>query len=294
MPTGDSVQIHSAELKQELGLWDLVLTQILFIMGMSWVGAGAKLGPSHAVFWLLAAILFYIPSAIVVIHLSRKMPLEGGLYQWAKIGFDERVGFLVAWNLWIYSMILNSEIGLISATSIAYALGDRAQWIVESKLFLGAASAIIMAGLCWLSTVGLGAGKWLHRAGGFTMVAILSLMIVLPVIDAIRGGHPQARPFSLAMPALTLLNLNILGKLGFGALGGFEYVAIFAGETRDAGRLIGRSVVIAAPIIAILFILGTGSVLWYAGDRNIDLISPISQVLAIATKPFGIGAGIGS
>ncbi|MBZ5604967.1 MAG: APC family permease [Acidobacteriia bacterium] len=294
MRAGEDVRIHSAELKQELGLWDLVFTQILFIMGMSWVGAGAKLGPSHAVFWLLAVILFYIPSAIVVIHLSRKMPLEGGLYQWAKIGFDERVGFLVAWNLWIYSMILNSEIGLISATSIAYAFGDRAQWIVESKWFIGLASAIIMAGLSWLSTVGLGAGKWLHRAGGFTMVAILSLMIVLPGVDWLRGGHPKTQPFSLAMPALTLLNLNILGKLGFGALGGFEYIAIFAGETREAAKLIGRSVIIAAPVIAVLFILGTGSVLWYDGDQNIDLISPISQVLAIATHPFGVGARIAS
>jgi amino acid transporter len=288
------VRTHSAELKQELGLWDLVFTQILFIMGLSWVGAAAKLGPSHVVFWLLAAVLFYIPSAIVVIFLSRKIPLEGGLYQWAKIAFNEQIGFLLAWNLWIYAMILTSEIGLQAATNLAYAIGPGAQWIVESKLFIGALSCVILGMLSWLSTVGLGAGKWLHRGGGFMMVLILSLMIVLPVIDWIRGGRPQAQPFSLAMPAMTLLNLNILGKLGFGALGGFEYVAIFAGECRDPARQIARSVIIAAPVIAVLFILGTGSVLWYVGDQNQDLISPVAQVLAIATRPFGVGARIAS
>ena len=51
-----------------------------------------KLGPSHVVFWLLALVLFYLPSAAVVIYLNRLMPLEGGLYQWAKLGFNQTVG----------------------------------------------------------------------------------------------------------------------------------------------------------------------------------------------------------
>jgi len=96
----------SHELPRELGLRDLVLTQILFIVGLPWVGVAAKQGPAHVVFWLLAAVLFYVPSAVVVIHLNRLMPLEGGLYQWAKAGFGEMAGFLTAWNLWVYAVIV--------------------------------------------------------------------------------------------------------------------------------------------------------------------------------------------
>ena len=61
--------------RKELGLSDLVLTQILFIVGLPWVGVAAKQGPSHVVLWILAALLFYIPSALVVIYLNRAMPL---------------------------------------------------------------------------------------------------------------------------------------------------------------------------------------------------------------------------
>src|SRR5262250_2545386 len=75
---------HSAVFKKQLGLIDLTLTQILFIVGLGWVGAAGKLGPQHVVFWLLATALFYIPTAMVVIHLNKLMPLEGGLYQWAR------------------------------------------------------------------------------------------------------------------------------------------------------------------------------------------------------------------
>src|ERR1035437_4050175 len=239
-------------LKRELGLWDLVFTQILFIVGLGWVGVAAKLGSSHVAFWLLAVLLFYIPSAIVVMHLSRKMPFEGGLYEWARLGFNERTGFLVGWNLWLYAMVLMSEVGVQAATNLAYATG--VEWIAESKWSIALASLIILGGLAVLSTIGLGAGKWLHSAGGITMVAILSAMIVLPAVAWARGVKPVTAPFEWKMPAMTLFNLNILGKMGFAALGGFEYVAIFAGESRDPAKIIGRSVLISAPVIALLFI----------------------------------------
>ena len=127
------VQQRSVVFRKELGLTDLALTQILFIVGLSWVGAAAKLGPSHVVFWLLAISLFYIPSAVVVTYLNSRMPLEGGLYQWAKLGFSEFVGFLVAWNLWLYVITNTSELGIQLTTNLSYALGPDAAWIASSK-----------------------------------------------------------------------------------------------------------------------------------------------------------------
>jgi amino acid transporter len=90
------------------------------------------------------------------------------------------------------------------------------------------------------------------------------------------------------------MTLNLLGKMGFGALGGFEYVAIHAGEARDPVKTIGRSVIVAAPIIAVMFILGTGSVLSLIPQDQIDLIAPIPQVLSIGFGPLGFIAGIAS
>ncbi len=114
---------QSAAFKKELGLRDLVLTQIVFVVGTSWVGTAAKLGPSQSVYWLLAILLFYLPVAAVVIYLNRIMPLEGGLYQWAKLGFNEFAGFLVAWNLWLLGISVMAGTGLVIATNLSYALG---------------------------------------------------------------------------------------------------------------------------------------------------------------------------
>src|SRR3954465_4237726 len=154
------VALHSRVLHKELGLRDLILTQILFVVGLSWVGAAAKLGPSHVIFWLLAITLFYVPSAIVVIYLNRLMPLEGGLYQWAKLGFSEAVGFLVAWNLWLFVITNTSELGLQLTTNLAYAIGPSGDWISSNKWLITLTSVVVIALLVVVSTIGLSVGKW--------------------------------------------------------------------------------------------------------------------------------------
>ena len=82
--------------------------------------------------------------------------------------------------------------------------------------------------------------------------------------------------------------------MALGALSGFEYVAILAGETRSPVRNIGRSVIIAAPIIALMFILGTSSVMAYVKFGDIDLIGPVPQALTIGAREFGIGSIVAS
>src|SRR5260370_35299912 len=92
------VEARSTSLKKELGLRDLVLTQVVFVVGTVWVGFAAKLGQSQMAFWLIAIATFYLPLAAVVIYLNRLAPPECGLYQWPKVAFDRFVAFMVAWS----------------------------------------------------------------------------------------------------------------------------------------------------------------------------------------------------
>jgi amino acid transporter len=291
----ERVESRSAEFKKELGLTDLVLTQILFIVGLPWVGVAAKQGQSHIVLWLAAILLFYIPSAVVVIYLGRAMPLEGGLYQWAKLGFNDLVGFLVAWNLWLFAILNTSEIGLQVTQYIGYILGPGSEWLTSSSSFIGITSAAIIGALVVLTIVGLGVGKWVHKAGGILMLLTFAALLVLPLLNLAHGSLPagaEYHPLRLEMPVLSLMTLNLMGKMGFGALGGFEYVAIHAGECKDPVRSIGRSVALAAPIIAVMFILGTSSVLSLVPQDQIDLIAPVPQVLSRGFGALGFFAAV--
>ncbi len=63
------VELHSLELRKELSLPNLVFTQVLSILGLSWIGSAGKLGSGHLMFWIGGILLFYVPSALVVIPL---------------------------------------------------------------------------------------------------------------------------------------------------------------------------------------------------------------------------------
>jgi amino acid transporter len=114
----------------------------------------------------------------------------------------------------------------------------------------------------------------------------------VPWLNLANGSIAAFHPLSTAAPVISVLSLNLLGKMGFGALGGFEYVAIHAGECRNPVRTIGRSVALAAPAIAVMFILGTSSVLALIPIDQIDLIAPIPQVLSAGFRPLGYVAAV--
>src|SRR5262249_43688940 len=212
-----TVEQQSSELRQELGLRDLVLSQIMYVVGLSWVGAAAAtLGTAQIPVWLAAMALFYVPQAIVVIHLSRRFPLEGGLYQWAKLGLSEGMAFLVGWNLWIYAIVLLGAFGVQFSNALIYAIGPAAQPLSGNPVFMGGVSGGLLGALTLVSILGLRTGKWVHNIGAMLLLLAFALLLVLPAINVARGTLREYHPLTVTAPALTLLNLNVFGKLAVG------------------------------------------------------------------------------
>jgi glutamate:GABA antiporter len=282
------VEAKSATFRKELGLVSLTLTQVMYVVGSGWVGTAAKLGPSHVVFWSLAILLFYLPQAAVVIYLNRRMPLEGGLYQWATVGLGDFWGFITAWNLWAYTILIMASFGVMIATNIAYLLTPLGATFVTAGWYTPVVSTVVVLALTGISLFGLRVSKWLQALGGaaqfLTYLALIAALLL--VVD--RGTIANAHALEIAMPSVTLLSLNIFGKMALGALSGFEYVAILAGECQDPARTIGRSVLFAVPVIALMFILGTTSVLAIVPQDQIDLVSPIPQALTMGFAGRGL------
>jgi amino acid transporter len=282
-----AVEQRSGVLKKELGLFDLVLTQIVFVVGTIWVGWAAKLGDHQMVFWLLAILTFYLPLAGVVIFLNRLMPLEGGVYQWAKLAFNDFLAFMVAWNLWVFGILVMSGIGLVIKKNIAYAIGSRADWMHENRLMTTVICVLLMVMMIAASRRGLVLGKWVQNVGGALLLLTFATLILLPFITAGHGTLANYHPFSTKFPDFSAYNINVFSKLAVGALSGFEYIAILAGECRAPARNISRSVMISAPIIALMFILGTASYMAFVPPDKVDLIGPIPQALSIGFGSYG-------
>jgi len=289
MANPDSSSGTNHNLKRQLGLRDLVLTQILCVVGSSWVGVAAGLGRAQAVTWVAAMLVFYLPMAGSVIALNRKMPLEGGLYVWAREAFGELGGFLTAWNIGVYGIAVTATILYAIPTELAYFIGPRAAWLPENHMASLGIISLTVAAITFASVRGLEWGKWIHNIGGAAMVVVFAGLIVLPTWALVRHVPVHWTPFSVALPHADLRNFALFGQMIFGALCGLEYIAILAGESRQPAQAIGKSVWIASPVICAMFILGTGSVVALVPQGSIDFIAPIPQTMRVALGNAGLG-----
>src|SRR5467141_5475458 len=75
------------QLRKEMGFWDVVLFNVATVLGPRWIAAAAHNGTSSISLWVIAAILFFLPTALIIIELSTRYPAEGGLYVWSKEAF---------------------------------------------------------------------------------------------------------------------------------------------------------------------------------------------------------------
>jgi glutamate:GABA antiporter len=285
---GIALELPSASLRKELGFLDLVLASILLVVIPDFFGTAVKAGATHVLLWLIAIALFFIPQALVVAQLNRRMPMEGGLYEWARHTFGDAIGFLVAWNLWLYVVLYVASIGLVAVTYSAYALGLDADALASKKWLVMAVSVLIIGGLMLLAHVGLRIGKWVTNAGSALTLLTIVFLAALPFLHFGRSMLNEYHPLRIAAPHLTLFSFSVFSKMTFGALCGFEYAAIFAGESRNPAKHLSRAILIAAPIIALLYIMGTSAILAFVSPDRIDVIGPIPQALRVALEgvPF--------
>ena len=95
-----------------------------------------------------------VTTAVVVMHMNRRLPLEGGLYEWARIAFGDQVGFLAAWNLWMYGIVYVGLAGLLTASFVSYAFPGWG-WIASNKAALAAFSVAVVGMTMLVASVGL-------------------------------------------------------------------------------------------------------------------------------------------
>jgi amino acid transporter len=287
--TGNSTSLAEHHLKRQLGLRDLVLAQILCVVGSAWVGVAAGLGRAQTITWVAAMLLFFLPMAVTVIYLNRVMPLEGGLYIWAHQAFGDLGGFLTAWNLWVYGIVVTAAILYAIPTELSYLIGPSAAWLPENR---AAALAIVILTIAFVTVAalrGLEIGKWVHNVGGLAMLAVFLVLILLPLWALSRHTPVHWTVLAFELPPANLRSLALFGQMLVGALSGLEYIAILAGESMQPARNISRSVWISSPIICAMFILGTSSVVAFSRAGQIDFIAPIPQTLRIALGNTGAG-----
>ena len=125
-----------SQLRKTMGFWDVLLFNIATVLGPRWIAAAGHNGTSSISLWVLAAVFFFVPGALVINELSSRFPEEGGLYAWSREAFGPFHGFIAGWTYWIYTVFYFPGLLLASASMSAYIIGGRGAVLAQDRTFL--------------------------------------------------------------------------------------------------------------------------------------------------------------
>src|SRR5712692_7219457 len=150
-----------SQLRRAMGFWDVLLFNIAAVLGPRWIAAAAHNGTSSISLWVLAAVLFFLPTALIVIELSTRYPSEGGLYVWSKEAFGD---FVAGWAYWIYTFFYFPGLLTASVAMSVFIGGPKFAPLAANPHYLLWASLGLLAVAVVMNLVGLKIGKWLQNA----------------------------------------------------------------------------------------------------------------------------------
>lgn len=275
------------QLERALTLRDLVLFNLVAVIGIGWVATAAKAGPSSLTLWLLAGVLFFVPQGLAVIQLSASYPAEGGIYAWTKKEFGEGHGFLCGWCYWINNMLFYPTLLLAGAVSATYIIGQGESGLADKWTYVLPFTLICLALVVVLNVVGVGTGKWLQNTGGVSVYVPGILLVLLGLYAAATKTPANALTFSQLTPDLTNLPLlNLWATIAF-AFAGLELSSTMGHEIHSPRRNLPRSIYISAPLVALIYICGTGSMLWLVPNQQINIVAGPLQAISNGMRDLG-------
>ena len=275
------------QLRRALTLRDLVLFNLVAIIGIGWVATAAKAGPSSLTLWLLAAVLFFIPQGLAVIQLSASYPAEGGIYAWTKKEFGEGHGFLCGWCYWINNMLFYPTLLLAGAVTSTFIIGQGENGLADNWTYVLPFTLICLAFAVVLNVVGVGTGKWLQNVGGVSVYIPGIILVLLGFYAAFTKAPANTLTLPQLKPDLTNLPvLNLWATIAF-AFAGLELSSTMGQEIHNARRNLPRSIYIAAPLVALVYICGTGTMLWIVPQKEINIVAGPLQAITNGMRDFG-------
>src|SRR3981189_1406875 len=180
---------RSVDLERRLNLRDLVLFNLVAVVGIPVVATAAKAGPSSITLWLLGAILFFVPQGLAVIQLASSFPEEGGIYSWTKREFGEGHGFVCGWCYWINNVLFYPTLLLSAAVAATFVIGQGESGLANNWTFVLPFTLIGLVVAIGLNIVGVGTGRWLQNIGGIS-IFLPGIFLVALGLYRVATGPP--------------------------------------------------------------------------------------------------------
>ena len=295
----------------KLSVATLAIMNVTAVVSLRGLPAEAEYGVSSAFYYLFAAIVFLIPTALVAAELAAMFSdKQGGVFRWVGEAFGKRMGFLAIWLQWVESTIWYPTVLTFGAVSLAFIGMNHAydMTLASNRLY----TLVVVLGIYWLATfISLKGMSWVGKVskiGGLVGTIIpAGLLVVLAIVYLVAGGTSHMDFHGSFFPDLTNFNNLVLASSIFLFYAGMEMGGIHVKEVDNPSKNYPKAVLIGSLVTVLIFVLGTFSLgiiipkedinltqsLLVGFDRYFAFIkaSWLSPIIAIALA-FGVLAGV--
>ena len=296
----------------KLGVITLAIMNVAAVVSLRGLPAEAVYGLSSAFYYLFAAIVFLVPTALVAAELAAMFAQkEGGVFRWVGEAYGKRFGFLAIFLQWIESTIWYPTVLTFGAVSIAYIGLNTSEdaLLASNKIF----TLVTVLAIYWVATFislkGLGWVGKVSKIGAMVGTIIpAGLLIIFGIIYISTGGHNNMDMSQGFFPDLTKFDNLVLASGIFLFYAGMEMMGIHVMDVKEpASKNYPKAIFIGAGITVVIFVLGTFALGLIIPAKDINLtqsllvgfdgylkylhISWASPVIAIALM-FGVLAGV--
>ncbi|MFI3279962.1 MAG: putative glutamine/gamma-aminobutyrate antiporter GadC [Rikenellaceae bacterium] len=295
----------------KLSVMTLAIMNITAVVSLRGLPSEAVYGLSSAFYYLFAAVVFLIPTALVAAELAAMFSdKQGGVFRWVGEAFGARTGFVAIWLQWIQSTIWYPTVLTFGAVSIAFIGLDHTTdaALASNKIFTlcvvlaiyWIATLIALKGLSWVGKI----SKW---GGMIGTIIPAALLIIMGVVYLITGGHNNLDMSQSFIPDLSKLSNIVLASSIFLFYAGMEMMGIHVMDVENPSRNYPKAIIIGSLVTVLIFVLGTFALGVIIPADKINLtqslligvdnylnyfhLSWISPVFAVALM-FGVLAGV--
>ncbi len=294
-----------------LSVMTLAIMNVTAVVSLRGLAAESVYGLSSAFYYLFAAIVFLIPTALVAAELAAMFSdKQGGVFRWVGEAFGPKMGFVAIWLQWIQSTIWYPTVLTFGAVSIAFIGMDQSHdmALASNKMF----TLVVVLAIYWIATFislkGLGWVGKISKWGGIIGTIIpAALLIALGITYLASGGHNYMDTSASFFPDLKKFDNLVLASGIFLFYAGMEMMGIHVMEVENPSRNYPKAIIIGSLITVAIFILGTFSLGFVIPAKDVSLTQSLligfdryfeylhmswaSPIIAIALM-FGVLAGV--
>ena len=295
----------------KMGVFTLAIMNVTAVVSLRGLPAEAVYGLSSAFYYLFAAVVFLIPTALVAAELAAMFQdKQGGVFRWVGEAYGKKIGFLAIWLQWIESTIWYPTVLTFGAVALAFiGVNDVHDMALASNRYY---SLIVVLVIYWAATFislkGMGWVGKVSKVGGLIGTIIpAGLLVLLAIMYLVSGGRSQMDFSGSFLPDLTNLDNLVLAASIFLFYAGMEMGGIHVKDVENPSKNYPKAVFIGSLITVIIFVLGTFSLGIIIPEKDINLTqsllvgfdnyfkyvhaSWLSPIIAIALA-FGVLAGV--